>query len=652
MKQIFTTLAFFGALSTTQAQFVDFLTLGLDDIQKGDFAVADIDNDGDLDIIFSGEHSNGNEKGAVLINDGDGNFTPQNGDRVIRMGKSGNIQFGDIDGDGDLDVIFAGWGVGDITNVGIALNDGSGVYTLADEAEYPVNKSDRGAASCGFADFNLDGRLDYYFFAEGLEKCAIYFRQPDGAFEASTTSFASYDFNEPEVTVVDFDNDGYPDIFVTAWNNTEKDRFSALFKNDGFGNFTEFAGVSIYKQKANGTTSWGDVNGDGYLDLLLNGDGFAKTGESSDGIVRLYKNDGGLSTSVGQTFGESESDDNWYRQNGVGNGSVIVDWDNDGNLDLIIGGWNDKRKKQETALFLCSDPSSFSFTRSNLSDVYFPGISEQGFRVADLNGDNKVDLLICGYSGGAMDFNRRIVGYVPNQSPTASVLPEAPTNLSINISKSEDGGVIAAFSWEHTADGKGGVTYNLALKSVTTGKWLYNPMAVVDEVNNGWRKVAGRMGNVFANTKYELYDLPEGEYEWTVQAINGAYLGGAFAETKTFTVSYSDMPGNPDDGNGNPDDGNNPSNPDDGKDSETSALAETLGLKIYPNPVRKELNISVTGKIAQVELVSLTGEKALSRKVHGVTSYTLDMQNIATGSYVLVVTLENGAVVTQVIAKQ
>ncbi len=61
-------------------------------------------------------------------------------------------------------------------------------------------------------------------------------------------------------------------------------------------------------------------------------------------------------------------------------------------------------------------------------------------------------------------------------------------------------------------------------------------MAVVGGSKNGWRKVAGRMGNVFANTEFELYDLPAGEYEWTVQAINGAYLGGAFADTKTFTI--------------------------------------------------------------------------------------------------------------------
>lgn len=532
--------ALFGLYSATQAQFVDF---GAEyGFWKGDFAAGDIDDDGDLDVIFSGV--DGVEKGAVMINDGNGNFTPQAGERIFKMGTGGNIKFGDIDGDGDLDVIFVGWGEGSSAEFrGIALNDGNGVYTFADREKYPVNTAAK-VTSCGFADFNMDGLLDYYFFgnykiideandiSEG--NCIIYFQQPDGTFVAEASSFNDLRLNEPEVTIVDFDKDGTPDIFINAGNEratgTENKRFSFLFKNDGFGAFTQYAGVDVYRKKSNGTASWGDVNGDGYIDFMLNGDGYLNSGEDNDRIYRVYKNNGGLAVEVGFDFAEQEIG----RQGSMANGSYIVDWNNDGKLDLITGGWNGT--KQATELYLGDDPAAFTFTRSPLGDTDFPGVSEQAFRIADLNGDNKVDLLMSGYSGGTLEINRRVAGYVKNQSTTASVLPAAPTNLSAVV-ETEDG-VVVTFSWEAPASetGKYGTTYNLSLKNKATGKWLYNPMAVVGGAKNGWRKVGGRMGNVYTNTVFYLYDLPDGEYEWTVQAINGAYLGGAFADVKTFKI--------------------------------------------------------------------------------------------------------------------
>jgi hypothetical protein len=534
MKRIISIVVMIVALAGLQAQ-QQFVSFGDEfDLQHGDFAVGDIDNDGDLDIIFSGETSNDPclEKGGILINDGSGKYTQQLGNRAIKMGRAGNIQFGDIDGDGDLDIIFGGWAATNISprDRGIALNNGDGIYTLADDDKFPISM-DNNMTSCGFVDFNLDGLLDYYFFA--VKSYRIYTQKTDGTFQETTEAteaIARYYLIYPEVTVMDFDNDRYPDIFITAFDSTTLTRFSSLFKNNGFGVFKEFAGVNIYRKKANGSSSWGDFNGDGYLDLLLNGDGFMNSGENNDGVVRVYKNESGLSTSVACECSH-------YRQIGVGNGSAIVDWDNDGDLDYIVGGWNDETKKQEIALYVCNTPSRFGFTKNTeMTDNYFPGISEQGFRIADINGDNKVDLLVCGFSNGTLSFNRRISGYIINPSSKASVLPGVPTNLKVDVKENND--VTVLFSWDapQSEANNYGTTYNLSLRNKTTGQWLYNPMAVVGGEKNGWRKIAGRMGNTYANKSWELYNLPQGIYEWTVQAINGAYLGGPFAQVQEFTV--------------------------------------------------------------------------------------------------------------------
>ncbi|MDR2622071.1 MAG: FG-GAP-like repeat-containing protein [Dysgonamonadaceae bacterium] len=548
MKHFFTLFVFAFALTNVQAQFVDFGS----EIWKGIVAAGDIDNDGDLDVIVSGNTQNhgdndpGDEAGAILINGGVGNFTVQAGNRVITAGNGGNIHFGDIDGDGDLDVIFAGWGTTNAVKAGIALNDGNGVFTLAPAAAYPINPATK-ITSCGFADFDLNGLLDYYFFGNNVGNCIIYFQQPNGSFVAKadaiqatqrygndTGSPVDYNFNEAEVTVIDFNRDGYPDMWINAADlnaanaGEQTQRFSYLFKNDGFGLLTQYSGAIVPFKKGNGDSSWGDINGDGYPDMLLHGDGFLNSGEDSDRMWRVFENQDGLSIAM-----------RWEReiarQGSMANGSLIVDWDNDGKLDLFTGGWNGTLSRQEIALFLGDNPAQFTFTRSALSDTYFQGASEQGLLTADLNGDNKVELLLSGFCG--LPLSKRAAGYMVNQSATASVPPAAPTNLNAVIDDSEDW--MITFSWNAPASeaGKYGTTYNLALKNTSTGKWLYNPMAVTGSENNGRRTVGGRMGNVFSNTSYELYNLPAGNYEWTVQAINGAYLGGAFAGTKTFTVA-------------------------------------------------------------------------------------------------------------------
>ena len=318
---------------------------------KGDFAAGDIDDDGDLDFIYSGT-AGGGEVGAIMLNDGKGTFTAWEGERVIKMGQAGNIKFGDIDGDGDLDVIFAGWGEGsNVAQRGIALNDGKGVFTLQSRDKYPVQNEAR-VTSCGFADFNNDGLLDYYFFGQYqlvnevvVSNSYVYIQQADGTFKSIEFPYADLKLVEPEVTLVDFENDGDVDIFITAHTDATARRFSRLFTNDGQGNFTLAENVTVAYPKANGSSFWQDINGDGYMDLLIAGNAGnfeSSTGETSDFITRIYKNVNGTALEIAQDF----KDRSMPRQSSVGNGLYIVDWDNDGKLDVLVGGWSAGRNKQ------------------------------------------------------------------------------------------------------------------------------------------------------------------------------------------------------------------------------------------------------------------------------------------------------------------
>ena len=554
MKRIYLFATAMLAWGGLNAQYTDFPETEAINVDRGDFAVADIDGDGDMDVLFSGAVAGGYS--TIWVNDGNANFTVGTGTNDVQLGRSGNIEYGDINGDGHLDVIFAGWSDG--ASRGIALGDGTGNFVLADKAQYPmieshtynVNGKDTVVAvskttSCGFADFNTDGLLDYYVFADNTNDLSgedgawvnnnyIYYQQQDGSFVENSTAIqgSAYRFFESGATLIDFNKDGAPDIWLNTNDNTkscaernEAQRLCLLLMNDGFGNLVPYnlnPGIVYYK--SDGTASWGDVDGDGYLDLLLNGNGWLCTGEDDDQAWDLYKNVNGTGVEVAFEFDAI----NTGRQQSVNNGSYMVDWDGDGVMDLITCGWENDDNITKLRLWKGDANNRMnSFTPQTFGEDV-PGFSEQGLRIADLDGDGKPDLLTNGWSS----LGRRATGWVKNESASAATVPGAPLTPNASVQGSD---VQLTWAAPEGFNGAAGLTYNLSLYNKTTGKWMYNPMANED----GKRIVAGRMGNVFTNTEYWLFGLPAGEYEWKVQAINGQYMGGAFTAAATFTIGAS-----------------------------------------------------------------------------------------------------------------
>jgi len=518
---LFTAACF--ATSMASAQFAQFDATF--ETQHADIVTADIDNDGDFDIVVSGEIGGPTVKSAIFLNNA-GTYTLQGAENVIVPGHFADIKFGDIDGDGDLDIIFNGNSNGAMGK-GIALNDGAGVFT---RTTMDVTNA---TISCGFADFDNNGLLDYYVIGNGTSNMGtVFFQQTDGTFTKDQSSFTGMNLVDPEVTILDFNNDGYIDMFINGWDDNAKTRYSAILINDGFGKFVAMAQPNLIR-KGFGSATWGDVDGDGWLDLLLNGDG-GTDGEGSSDIYRLYKNNGG-SLEAKATFND-------YRQISAGDGARMIDWDNDGDLDIFLTGWSGSKTRQVTMLFNCTSAANFTYVENALSNTDLPGVSESSLESADLNADGKIDLLITGYNGNQTDqvgkFDRNICGYYLNQSPTVNAKPSVVGNLAHLITKS-GAETMVTFSWNAATDDKtpqNSLTYNLALKNTTTGKWLYNPMAVMGGLTDGWRKVT-TLGNVYTNKRWELYNLPNGVYEWNVQAIDANFIGGPFAAVKTFTIS-------------------------------------------------------------------------------------------------------------------
>jgi hypothetical protein len=128
-------------------------------------------------------------------------------------------------------------------------------------------------AGVSIVDFDRDGWQDIYLTNSGEgSKNALYRNQGDGAFKDVAGDLGIADLNQPGTGVSmgavwgDYDNDGYEDLFVYKWGRPE------LFHNDGgrhFTRVTEQAGLPAWVN-AN-TAIWFDEDGDGLLDLFIGG---------------------------------------------------------------------------------------------------------------------------------------------------------------------------------------------------------------------------------------------------------------------------------------------------------------------------------------------------------------------------------------------
>ncbi len=191
------------------------------------------------------------------------------------------------------------------------------------------DRADRAEKVTGQAwgDYDQDGWLDLYLTdTEGAN--VLYRNNGDGTFSISplTASISLPDALSGGAVFADYDNDGWPDLYVMNWGQ------NALFHNDGGDNFTDVTEAAGVGDAANGqTASWGDYDEDGYLDLYVaNWSCYPDCGRPFEGDRdRLYHNEGdGTFTDVTNALGG--------KTRGAGFVASFVDYDNDGDLDIYL----------------------------------------------------------------------------------------------------------------------------------------------------------------------------------------------------------------------------------------------------------------------------------------------------------------------------
>ena len=277
--------------------------------------LGDMDGDGDLDIVLS--HGDGfiiDDAISVQKNDGTGNFT--NATEYTISATPIGLDVGDIDGDDDLDVVTAN---SNDTAI-VLLNNGTG--GLGNATVYETGDMNAGWNSNGLlrlSDLDMDGNLDIVTVNNDDDTISVLLGNGNGTFQEATDYSAGR--GPDSVFIGDVDDDGDPDLVLSGKSTV------SLLWNNGIGEFASMMEyrVTLAETDYNSPLSitLGDVDGDDAPDIIT-AYSSAGSGDADNTVLVLHNNGNGW-------FGSA-------RDHSVGDTPLDVetgDVDGDEDLDIV-----------------------------------------------------------------------------------------------------------------------------------------------------------------------------------------------------------------------------------------------------------------------------------------------------------------------------
>jgi hypothetical protein len=326
-------------------------------------ALGDLDGDGDLDAFLANGRHEDVEPNRIWMNDGRGRFR----DSGQRLGKndSNSTALGDLDGDGDLDVLLSNtWSPpgGEVLE-----NDGHGRFT----SRQWLGQSNvlSGVQAVALGDLDGDGDLDSFMArccggnevgADGKVKAVppyhvVWLNNGEGSFGDSRQQLGV--LGSYGVALGDLDGDDDLDAFVANW----PEKAETVWMNDGDGQFTD-SGQRLGDLRGL-DAALGDVDGDGDLDAFV----------GNEGADEVWLNNGASSFSnSGQALGDART---WHVTLGDVNG--------DGALDALV------EKQWAAQIWLNDGHGIFVESKQRLSPLLLRAVA-----LGDVDGDGDLDVVV------------------------------------------------------------------------------------------------------------------------------------------------------------------------------------------------------------------------------------------------------------------
>ena len=396
----------------------------------GGVALFDYDNDGRMDLFFTNgallkdpmpkgampEKSNPKFWNRLYHQKADGSFE----DMTERAGLQGDrfsmgVAAADYDNDHNIDLYVTGYGENHLYR-----NNGNGTFS---ELTKKLGVSGGGwSTSAGWIDYDRDGRLDLFVaryvewdFEKGTLVCGdprpdshaychpdnfkgmtnvLYHQKSDGSFEdvSVKSGIADPGGKALGVAFADFDNDGWPDIFVA--NDSVR---QSLYHNKGDGTFEDIAVMSGAGYDENGKTFAGmgvdsaDYDNDGWPDIVIT--------TLSNETYPLFRNNGDLSFTWATNYSAVGKITLLYS----GWGTHFIDADNDGLRDIFVAQSHvldtiekstSYLKYKQTPLLMRNSGKGFVNVSATAGPAFNVPIAARGAAFGDLNNDGQVDVVL------------------------------------------------------------------------------------------------------------------------------------------------------------------------------------------------------------------------------------------------------------------
>jgi hypothetical protein len=447
---------------------------------------ADLDNDGKLELVYSGVGGYATRVTKIMYLQG-GAFnvnstTDYGGGTQVHFD---NLDFGDYDGDGDLDIVVLGEPYPPYAFT-VLRNEGN--LNFVKTFDLPPSNG-----TAYWRDTDNDGSLDILYTTGDA---GIYFNR-QGKFDNQMSLNTGYRFVTYQ-SAADVDSDGDLDIIQARWSAAFSGTFDGnyLFTRNADGTYTETRITAM--PSAIHQAEFTDNDGDGDLDVLI------RTA-ANENVIYKFQSGTFVNTNISLP---------------VANNSKWADFNNDGYEDIIFTGIETTFMNFVTRIYYSN--AGASFTDSGITEL--PGFNRSTVSVGDFDRDGDPDVALAGDNMGAIYRNNWVENSNATNAPPGIPLPTA-TTVVFNR---------ATLQWNDGTDDKtpaNSLSYDLEVKR-SDGTVIKPGSYISSAVRTLYRQ-----GNVDLTNTYTIGCLQEGSYSWKVQAVDNSFQGSPFASGSDFNIS-------------------------------------------------------------------------------------------------------------------